>query len=178
MKDLNEYLPGEKIRHTSFGDGRIIEIKSSDPPVKWVVDFPEHGTKTLVVTSEQIGRIEIESAMLTYEDVKQAVREVLTEEMPVSEIKMGERWTGGKMMLVPNRTDMAPKEIPLESFFHKIVMVRERLRVLEQKINNHEMLTDEDRVELQQYITRIYGSLTTFNVLFRDRGDWFVGQKS
>jgi uncharacterized radical SAM superfamily protein len=90
---------------------------------------------------------------------------------------MGDRWTGGKMILVPNRKDLQPKEIPLDGFFHKIVMIRDRLRVLEQKINAHEMFTDEDKVEFHQYITRIYGSLTTFNVLFKNRDDWFVGQK-
>ena len=105
------------------------------------------------------------------------MREVLEEELPVSNIEMGERWTGGKMVLIPNRDDLKPKEIPLDSFFHKIVMLRERLRVLEQKINNHEMLTDEDRVEFQQYITRIYGSLTRFNIFFKSRDDFFIVQK-
>ncbi len=177
MKQLKDFLTGEKIKHKSFGIGRILEIKSIESPVKWVVDFPEHGTKTLLITEEQIEELDTPGSQLTFEDIKNAMREVLEEELPVSNIEMGERWTGGKMVLIPNRDDLKPKEIPLDSFFHKIVMLRERLRVLEQKINNHEMLTDEDRVEFQQYITRIYGSLTTFNIFFKSRDDFFIGQK-
>jgi hypothetical protein len=177
MKPIIDYEPGEKIKHSEFGIGRIVEIKGTEMPLKWIVDFAIHGRKTLLPSSEHLLEIDSINTSLTYKDIKDAVREVLEEELCISEVEMGDRWTGGKMILVPNRKDLQPKEIPLDGFFHKIVMIRDRLRVLEQKINAHEMFTDEDKVEFHQYITRIYGSLTTFNVLFKNRDDWFVGQK-
>ena len=90
-------------------------------------------------------------------------------------IPLGEKWQGGKMVLHPANPVHAIKEIPMEAFFHKIVMLRDRLRVLEQNINSNEKLTDEEKVNLQQYITRIYGSLTTFNILFSEKNHYFVG---
>jgi hypothetical protein len=90
---------------------------------------------------------------------------------------LGHRWLGGTLILKPEDDSLKPKEFEIEAFFHKIVMVRDRLRVMEQRINSSN-LTDEEKVNLQQYITRIYGSLTSFNVLFRHKEDYFVGSKS
>ena len=81
------------------------------------------------------------------------------------------------MILQPADKTLKPKEIPIDDFFHKIVMLRDRLRVLEQNINSNKKLSDEDKVNLQQYVTRCYGSLTTFNVLFKNKEHWFVGEK-
>jgi hypothetical protein len=92
-------------------------------------------------------------------------------------VSLGERWAGGTLILKPSDPNLKPKEVPIEIFFHKIVMLRDRLRVLEQQINSHAKLSDEDKINMQQYITRIYGTLTTFNVLFKDREDWFTGEK-
>jgi predicted NAD/FAD-binding protein len=116
-------------------------------------------------------------AMLDDADVRrivQAVRAVLHAEESVSG-EIGDRWAGGQLVLRPGRGDTQEKVVPIESFFRKIVAVRDRLRVLEQRVNTHPKLSDEDRLTLHEYITRAYGSLTTFNVLFADPADRFVG---
>jgi hypothetical protein len=113
------------------------------------------------------------------EDIRkivQAVRAVLNAEQSVSGA-IGERWAGGQVVLKPGRAGTQEKVVQIEVFFRKLVAVRERLRVLEQRINSHPKLADADRVQLQDYITRAYGSLTTFNVLFADEEDRFVGTK-
>ena len=109
--------------------------------------------------------------------VVQAVRAVFNAEQSVSGT-IGDRWAGGQLVLKPGKAGTQEKTVPIEVFFRKIIGVRERLRVLEQRINNHPKLTDEDRLQLHDYITRIYGTLTTFNVLFADPEDRFVGTKS
>jgi len=111
------------------------------------------------------------------DEIKQALREILREEERSATAPLSPKWIGGQVVLQPHDKEKAPKSFTVDSFFHKIVMVRDRLRVLEAKLNAHPKLEDADKVELQQHITRIYGSLTTFNVLFREREDQFVGQK-
>jgi hypothetical protein len=108
--------------------------------------------------------------------VRNAVKDELSHALAEGEpVELGNRWIGGKIEIWPRDPSVGAKEIPIDAFFHKIVMVRDRLRVLEQQINGHSKLTDEEKVHLQQYITRCYGSLTTFNVLFRHKEDHFTG---
>ncbi len=101
--------------------------------------------------------------------------EVFLEATGQAEVSLAPKWEGGMVQMVPK--DGQAKEIPIDSLFHKVVMVRDRLRTLEQKLNAHPKLTAAEKVEMQQYVTRCYGSLTTFNVLFREKGDQFIGQK-
>jgi hypothetical protein len=115
--------------------------------------------------------------MLDDEDLRrimQTFRAALNAEQSVSGV-IADRWAGGQLVLKPGKPGTQEKVVPIESFFRKIVGVRERLRVLEQRINSHPKLADEDRLQLHEYITRAYGALTTFNLLFAEPADRFVG---
>jgi hypothetical protein len=116
--------------------------------------------------------IDLDMDIATFRTVLQ---EVLREELGLSEARIQPRFQGGELILKPGKEGTAEKRIPIETFFHKIVMIRDKLRVLEQRVNAHTGLTDEDKVGMQQYITGCYGTLTTFNVLFSDPTDGFKG---
>lgn len=127
----------------------------------------------------QSGSLRPEALNEIVERVRQGLREELIDAgfTPTEGIELADRWEGGELVLRPGREGLQEKSVPIESFFRKIVMARERLRVLEQKINNHPKLSDPERLELQGYISRIYGSFTTFNLIFDNRTDWFRGAK-
>ena len=110
------------------------------------------------------------------QEFRSVLREILLDELGVRDVELGDRWQNGELVLVPGKPGTAEKRIPIDSLFRKVVLIREKLRVLEQKINNHEKLDDNDRLQLQQYLTQCYGSLTTFNVLFKHKDDQFSGQ--
>jgi hypothetical protein len=112
------------------------------------------------------------------DEFRRVLRYVIRDELGVSDTPISGKWQGGEVVLKPGKDGLQEKRIPIDALFHKVVMVRDKLRVLEQKINAHPKLTDEEKVQMQQYVTGCYGSLTTFNVLFTDREDQFVGQKS
>ena len=175
----NELTIGTFIEHERYGEGIVGKIN----PVSYDIYFARGG-KVEILKSNKDFRVvnrpdtasESSSQGLDIEAIEKLIAHTLDKYAMLQEIvPMGEKWTGGMLIMQPGNTSLQPKEIPVEVFFHKIVMLRDRLRVLEQNINSHAKLTDEEKIDIQQYITRIYGSLTTFNVLFKEKDHYFVG---
>jgi len=164
---------GARVNHTEFGDGVVygMDVSTLD------IFFRGSGEKQIsrnfeglkvTVSPKQV------SQSLDMKGVEQALKRVLTELSDISiPVHIASRWETGTLIFKPANSDLLSKEVPIETFFHKIVMVRDRLRVLEQNINSHEKLNESDKIALQQYISRAYGSLTTFNILFADKKDHF-----
>ncbi|WNJ16226.1 hypothetical protein [Pontibacter sp. G13] len=167
---------GTKVKHPQYGVGVVLDNQHSF----YNIAFPNIGEKTISKDSEEIELVELAplpDQRLSLGDVEQVLTQILRTWTDISEpIKLGKKWEGGTMILKPSNDSLKSKEIPIETFFHKIVMVRDRLRVLEQNLNKSKNLSDEEKVNMQQYITRIYGSLTTFNVLFEFKEDAFKGE--
>jgi hypothetical protein len=167
---------GSRVKHPAYGDGVIIRLHVA----AYEVCFTQFGIKN--VGKEYSGWQVIEHIpaedSVTFSEAEQSLVRILRAWAGVSleKVSMGDRWTGGTLIMKPSDTSLQPKEVPIDTFFHKIVMMRDRLRVLEQQINAHKLLSDEDKVNLQQYITRCYGSMTTFNVMFKNKEDHFVGE--
>jgi hypothetical protein len=167
---------GSRINHSEFGKGVITNVSSKE---YWVT-FIEKGLETIPIDSEFeiIEAADNEVDTVSFYDVETSLISILKKWSDTSEIvPIGDKWKGGSMVLKPGQENLASKEIPIDTFFHKIIMVRDRLRVMEQKINASN-LEEIEKVELQQYITRIYGSLTSFNILFKLQNQQFVGEKS
>lgn len=168
---------GTRLQHTQLGPGVIVAVKYAT----YLISFIHHGVKEIDKTDSNLDEIipeNVTAEIETASELEMSLLKILRLWNGVGEVvPLGDRWIGGMLLLQPADPSLKPKEIPVDDFFHKIVMLRDRLRVLEQNINSHKVLTDEDKVNLQQYITRCYGSLTTFNVLFKDKEQWFVGDK-
>jgi len=111
------------------------------------------------------------------DEFRAVLKDVIREEMGMSDAPIASRWVNGQMVLRPGTEGLGEKVIPIDTLFHKVVMIRDKLRVLEQKLNSHANLSDHDKATMQQYITQCYGTLTTFNVLFARESDAFVGQR-
>jgi hypothetical protein len=167
---------GSRIKHPSYGVGVVIRLHKKVYDVCFIDSDIKPVSKDFNV--EVIERIEPEYNV-SFSEAEDALIKILREWSDVTEIiSLGDKWKNGVMILKPGDVTLKEKEVPIEIFFHKIVMLRDRLRVMEQRINAHKLLSDEDKIDLQQYITRIYGSLTTFNVLFKHQSDQFIGEKS
>ncbi|MDZ4666372.1 MAG: hypothetical protein SGJ00_00670 [bacterium] len=168
---------GSRVKHPDYGLGVVVNSKGNN----YQITFVEEGKKDINRFENKLEIIEaVESPddFISSLDMERTLIGILKRWSEIPEhVSLGSKWIGGKMILQPGDKNMANKEIPIDAFFHKIVMLRDRLRVMEQRINAHDVLTDEDKVNMQQYITRIYGSLTTFNVLFKFPHDQFVGEK-
>lgn len=169
---------GQRVRHPQYGAGVVKTIAEHTGDIL----FDDGTTRTVapdtsgLVPAEpqaEVKELDMPLRQFIEQTVDATVRGLGLEKPDAANGKLGTRWHNGRLEMHPADASLQSKEVPLETFFHKIVMVRNNLRVLEQKINAHEKLTDAEKVEMQQYITRCYGSLTTFNVLFKEKEDQF-----
>jgi len=172
-----EYTIGSQVEHPGFGKGVIV----SSNVEYYVIWFKaQQGTKIIgkaedLQLLQSTENVPIDST-ITLDVIEDALERIINRRLDTSDtVPMALKWNKGTLVLKPADAAAQSKEIPIETFFHKIVMVRDKLRVMEQKVNAHKVLTDEEKVDLQQYITSIYGSLTTFNVLFKDSEQHFKG---
>ncbi len=183
--ESKDFKIGAKVEHPQFGAGIITNVTLTS----YTIYFGTKGDKSIAAGFQGLKLLAPSnlsdedsggsgSSGISIQDLEKVFTNVLRRYADFPEIvELGDKWKKGMMILKPGDPNLKPKEIPVESFFHKIVMVRDRLRVLEQRINSNDTLTDEEKVNLQQYITRCYGSLTTFNVFFKHKQQYFVGEK-
>jgi hypothetical protein len=163
---------GSIVRHRDFGRGRVVGYDQE----RYVMLFAGGDVKMVAFTFDGL-TADGSAGDPELDRITQAVREVLGDHGWLDvDLELGKRWVGGTLKLVPGKDDTQAKDVPIEMFLKKLIGVRDKLRVLEQKLNSHPSLSPEEKLELQGYITRCYGSLTTFNVLFSNRASWFVGQ--
>ena len=173
---MEEIGIGSRIKHNTFGVGVVIQIKYSS----YTVTFIEEGVKEI---SKDFSHFEVidktlpPNELVSLFDIEKSFMQIIQRYSDIQEnVQLGNKWTGGSMILRPGDKNLKEKVIPIDAFFHKIVMIRDRMRTLEQRVNASNM-SDEEKVNIQQYITRVYGSLTSFNVLFKRSEDYFIGDK-
>jgi|ERR1700719_3340092 len=167
-----------RVRHPRYGIGIIkaltehtADISFDDAPR--TLD-PETAELMSAEATATLRELDVPLANLIRETAEAVVQSLGIEQKEDVVEGLANRWQQGWLVLQSSDTSLQPKEVPLETFFHKIVMIRNNLRVLEQKVNANEKLSDADKFDMQQYITRSYGSLTTFNILFKNKEDQFT----
>lgn len=179
---MEKITKGATIDHERYGEGVVVKDDFSTIEVIFTrggrVSFSKSNLSEFTLLEKNEAEPKAENTAFSYEDMRIILEDILFQHNGIDRpVEIAEKWHGGSLKMEAGNPQLQGKEIPIETFFHKIVMVRDRLRVLEQNINSNPKLTDQDKIDLQQYITRIYGSLTTFNILFKDKNDYFVGVK-
>jgi transcription elongation factor GreA-like protein len=174
---MGHFTTGNTVYHAEFGIGKIVNMEDN----RLAVNFAKAGVKYFSPSEAgevlSLDPLQEEEQIMDSTDIKEVIREILKEEGMIGTTSIGKKWEGGELILKPVRSDLKEKTVPIENFFHKVVMIRDRLRVLEQHINSSKSLSESEKLNLQQHITRCYGSLTTFNIFFDNKEDWFIGEK-
>jgi hypothetical protein len=168
---------GMKVRHPQYGVGVVTSLTEQTAEIAFEDELrkiaPASSDLQPAEPTAKLTELEIPLANLIRDTAHVVVEELGLEQQDTVVEGLANRWQSGTLVMQSADTSLQPKEVPLETFFHKIVMIRNNLRVLEQKVNASDKLSDADKFDLQQYITRCYGSLTTFNVLFKNKEDQF-----
>jgi len=166
---------GSRIKHRDYGMGVIIQVKHAT----YLITFLDYGTREIAKSYqgfEIIEAMEPSTDIVSFEEMENSLIRVLRKFADIQEtVTIADKWKNGRFILQSTNKDLKPYEMSIDTFFHKIVMIRDRMRVMEQKINSSK-LEEADKIDLQQYISRIYGSLTSFNILFKSKDDIFVGE--
>ena len=174
---IHSLTVGLAVRHPQYGLGTVKSISEQTAEIRFndAIRTIEPDLSGLEPAEPRVAVTGLEQPLKDFvESTIERVVERLGVEKPDAVVsELGARWSKGKLVLHPSDPTLQTKEVPLEVFFHKLVGVRNQLRVLEQKVNAHSVLSDGEKVEMQQYVTRCYGSLTTFNLLFKDKDGQF-----
>ncbi|MBX3747658.1 MAG: hypothetical protein KF833_20305 [Verrucomicrobiae bacterium] len=172
---------GMRVRHPNCGTGTVKAIDEQSATVQFDDGVrrevsPEASGLQPAEAHAAVSGLTVTLQQFVEETVRAVVDRLGIEQPEVVRDELASRWHGGRMILHPNDPTLQTKEVPLDTFFHKIVMMRNNLRTLEQKLNSSPRLTDTEKFDWQGYITRCYGSMTTFNVLFRRKEDQFTSK--
>ena len=167
---------GSKVEHPKFGLGVICNLYNDFYKIYFSTLDEVKGIAREYDGLEVIEKSAMAVPAIEMRDIENAVETILVKYSDKNPpVELASKWLGGTVSFNPGSTDLQSKEVPVKTFFSKIISVREKLRVLEQNINNHDKLDEADKLQLQQYVSRAYGSLTTFNVLFAQKEDHFKG---
>ena len=166
---------GSRVKHPEYGAGVVIQVKTKS----YLITFMEYGNREILKSYDKLEVIDLledPDDLVSFEMMEHTLIKILRQFSDIQEtVPIAEKWSGGTLILKPSNPELKPYEMPISTFFNKIILIRDRLRVLEQKVNTSH-INDEEKLVLQQYITRSYGSLTSFNILFRNKSDGFTGE--